>query len=199
MWCVKNLNLFMLRANSAPATSIVAIWKCWDAVSFAISILAESHHENLIVDCRGNCGGYVSTMLLEKLCLRCAGRSIPRQGDCELYPSSLPCTSGRVVVLVDEKTSSDGEYFAAAVQTLKLGKVVGTRTWGGVNCIGEISVLCDGTKCMHASSGYITADGRQLENCGVVPDEEIFNIPCERSSDHQLEVAILLSLSREEA
>jgi tricorn protease len=38
---------------------------------------------------------------------------------------------GHLVVLVDEKTSSDGEGFARGVSELGLGRLVGTRTWGG--------------------------------------------------------------------
>jgi tricorn protease len=39
---------------------------------------------------------------------------------------------GHLVVLTDEKTSSDGEGFSRGVSELGLGKLVGTRTWGGM-------------------------------------------------------------------
>ena len=36
-----------------------------------------------------------------------------------------------MVVLCDEKTASDGEAFAEGFRRLELGKLIGTRTWGG--------------------------------------------------------------------
>jgi hypothetical protein len=55
--------------------------------------------------------------------------------------------SGEVVVLVDERTSSDAEIFALAARRLGVGTVIGQRTWGGaVGYSGDAELaLVDGS------------------------------------------------------
>ena len=48
------------------------------------------------------------------------------------------------VVLVDEKTSSDGEGVSRGISELGLGKIVGTRTWGGGIWLSSDNHLVDG-------------------------------------------------------
>jgi len=48
------------------------------------------------------------------------------------------------VVLINEHTSSDGEGFARGVSELGLGKLVGTRTWGGGIWLSSDNKLVDG-------------------------------------------------------
>jgi C-terminal processing protease CtpA/Prc len=52
------------------------------------------------------------------------------------FPEAAP--AGLVVLLVDEATCSDGEIFAAAFRSMKLGPIVGMRTWGGVAGISSV-------------------------------------------------------------
>ena len=46
------------------------------------------------------------------------------------YPENAP--RGPVVAIADECSGSDGDIVTAAIRTLRLGPVVGARTWGGV-------------------------------------------------------------------
>ena len=84
----------------------------------------------LIVDVRGNFGGFVSELLLEKLQRRRLAANKPRYGRAELYPAHAP--SGAMVMIADEQSSSDGDCIAFAFRQLGLGKVVGTRY---VDCV----------------------------------------------------------------
>ena len=98
-------------------------------------------------------------------------------------------------MLIDEKTSSDGEGFARGVKELGLGKLVGVRSWGGGIWLSSDNHLVD--------NGILTAPeigtyndkykwGMGIEQKGVEPDEYVDNNPRETfdKKDSQLEHAI---------
>src|SRR5260370_11154432 len=78
---------------------------------------------------RGNRGGHVSQLEVEKLARRVIGWSVARGLQPETYPQDAPRRP--VVALTDELAGSDGDIVTAAIKTLGLGPVVGARTWGG--------------------------------------------------------------------
>ena len=51
---------------------------------------------------------------------------------------------GHIVVLIDEKTSSDGEGVSRGISELGLGRLIGTRTWGGGIWLSSDNRLVDG-------------------------------------------------------
>ena len=101
---------------------------------------------------------------------------------------------GKVAVLVDEMTSSDAEIFAAGVQQLGLGAVVGARTWGGA--VGYSSnpelALVDGSGFTIPSFGPYVSGKWMIEQRGVVPDIAVANDPVAtfNGKDAQLDAAV---------
>ena len=83
----------------------------------------------LIVDVRHNRGGNIDSWILEKLLRKAWFFWQGRAG--EPYWNMQYAFRGHVVVLCDSYTASDGEAFAEGFKRLGLGKVIGTRTWGG--------------------------------------------------------------------
>jgi len=155
----------------------------------------ECEKDALIVDLRCNGGGYAAELLLRKLRELPFGWSVPRQG--RGRPTRCPslCPSGCVVLLVDENTCSDGEFWAEAWQRFKLGRIVGARTWGGVVEVGAADVeLLDGASLSIPAVHYYASDGvgYGLENFGVEPDVvvECPPRPKEDAEDLQLAAAI---------
>ena len=67
---------------------------------------------------------------------------------------------GHMVVLVNESTASDGEAFAEGFRRLGLGKVIGTRTWGGEIWLTSSNVLVDQGIVTAAEFGVGHAAGR---------------------------------------
>ena len=51
---------------------------------------------------------------------------------------------GHIIVLIDEKTSSDGEGVSRGISELGIGRLVGTRTWGGGIWLSSDNHLVDG-------------------------------------------------------
>src|SRR6202166_5407237 len=99
---------------------------------------------------------------------------------------------GHMVVLCDHETASDGEAFSEGFRRLKLGKVIGTRTWGGEIWLSGSNVQADNGVATAAETG-VYADGKWLiEGHGVEPDVVVDNLPHESfsGSDTQLQAAL---------
>ena len=82
------------------------------------------------------------------------------------------------MVICDENTASDGEAFAEGFRRLGLGKVIGTRTWGGEVWLSASNFLVDRGIATAAETGVFGPDGDWLiEGHGVDPDIVVDNLP----------------------
>ncbi|GAA3302523.1 hypothetical protein GCM10020295_48550 [Streptomyces cinereospinus] len=130
----------------------------------------------LIVDVRGNAGGHISELVIEKLTRTILGWDLTRDAQPVSYASNAP--RGPVVALADEATSSDGDMITAAFRLLGLGPVVGQRTWGGVVGMTGRHRLGDGTVItVPMNAAWFDAYGWSVENHGVAPDVEALRTP----------------------
>jgi tricorn protease len=130
----------------------------------------------LIVDVRGNAGGHISELVVEKLARTILGWDLTRDAQPVSYASNAP--RGPVVALADEATSSDGDMITAAFKLLGLGPVIGQRTWGGVVGMTGRHSLGDGTVItVPMNAAWFDAYGWGVENRGVTPDLEILRTP----------------------
>lgn len=149
----------------------------------------------LILDLRGNNGGNIDPWILNFLqrrtWLHITERYIPE-------PLRYPRQSfaGKVIVLIDGDTYSDGELIAEGVRQLQLGLLIGTRTSGAGKWVNDDKTLIDGSKVRIPESGaYIVGKGKPrwvIEGHGVNPDIHVENDPYlfYLGSDAQLEAAI---------
>ena len=102
---------------------------------------------------------------------------------------------GHIVVITDEFTASDGEAFAEGFKRLGLGKVIGTRTWGGEIWLSSSNMLVDRGIATAAETGVYGPEGKWLiEGHGVDPDIVVDNLPHATflGGDAQLDAAIKL-------
>ncbi|MCT7353161.1 S41 family peptidase [Streptomyces sp. 15-116A] len=149
----------------------------------------------LIVDVRGNAGGHISELVIEKLTRTILGWDLTRDAQPVSYTSNAP--RGPVVALADEATSSDGDMITAAFKLLKLGPVVGQRTWGGVVGMTGRHRLGDGTVItVPMNAAWFDAYGWSVENKGVTPDLEALRTPLDWAEGRyaQLDDAVRLAL-----
>jgi tricorn protease len=152
---------------------------------------AEAEREGLIVDVRFNGGGHVSQLLLEKLSRRRLGYDQPRYGQASPYPDHT--VLGPIVALTNEFAGSDGDIFSHVFKLLKLGPLIGKRTWGGVVGIWPRHALVDGTWTTQPEFSFWFEDvGWGVENYGTDPDIEIDIAPQDYAAgkDTQLERGI---------
>jgi tricorn protease len=145
----------------------------------------------LIIDVRHNSGGNIDSWILGRLLRKAWFYWQPRVG----HPtwSMQFAFRGHMVVLVDENTASDGEAFAEGFRRLGLGKVMGTRTWGGEIWLSSSNFLVDRGIATAAETGVYGPEGQWLiEGHGVDPDLVVDNLPHETfgGKDAQLDAAV---------
>jgi tricorn protease len=153
----------------------------------------EVGRDALIVDVRGNSGGHTSQLVVEKLARRIIGWDLSRGHQPQSYPGDA--RRGPMVTVTDMYAGSDGDIVTAAIQSLGLGPVIGTRTWGGVIGIDGRYKLVDGTKVTQPRYAFwFERFGWGVENYGVEPDIEVVARPQDlvAGTDVQLDYAIKL-------
>ena len=146
----------------------------------------------LIVDVRGNGGGFVSPLVIERLRRALVMIGIARNGMPQTDPSQT--FTGPMVTLINEFSASDGDIFPYRFKSLGLGKLIGKRTWGGVTGIRESLPLVDGGQFFKPEFALYSKDGKQwiVEGHGVDPDIVVDNDPGKefKGEDQQLDRAI---------
>jgi tricorn protease len=135
---------------------------------FTKHFYANLDKDGIVIDVRYNHGGNTSGQILERL------RRVIFEFDQGRYGAPQPYHRlgylGHVVVLCNEETSSDGEYFCTGFRYEKLGPTVGTRTWGGFMAVGTFSTL-DGGYVTTPVDGSFSPDGKWLpDGTGFTPD-----------------------------
>ena len=157
--------------------------------------------KGLIIDVRHNRGGNIDSWILEKLMRKAWFYWQGRVG--EPTWNMQYAFRGHMVILCDERTGSDGEAVTEGFRRLGLGKVIGTRTWGGEIWLSRSNRLVDQGIATAAEYGVYGPEGQWLiEGHGVDPDIVVDNYPHETflGRDRQLETAInhLQELIRQE-
>ncbi len=158
---------------------------------FHRGFLAEVSYPALLIDVRYNGGGHVSQLILEKLSRRRIGYDVPRWGTPHPYPDAS--VLGPMVAVTNENAGSDGDIFSHCFKLMKLGKLIGKRTWGGVIGIAPHQAFVDGGGTTQPEYSFWFVDvGWRVENYGTDPDIEVDYRPQDYATegDPQLDRAI---------
>jgi tricorn protease len=146
----------------------------------------------LIIDDRGNGGGNVSPMIIERLRRELVLMRISRNGSPNTSPGGM--VYGPKVMLINNYSASDGDLFPYQFKTLKMGKLIGKRTWGGVTGIRGSLPFIDGGSLQKPEFSTYDREGKEfvIEGHGVDPDIEVDNDPAKEyaGEDQQLNKAI---------
>jgi tricorn protease len=159
---------------------------------FHRGFLVEAERDGLIVDVRFNKGGNVSELILEKLARR---RIAYEQSRWRQQPTPYPrdAVAGPMLALTNEYAASDADIFSHSFKLMKLGLLVGKRTWGGVIGFQPMHDLADGTETTQPEFSFWFSDvGWEVENRGTDPDIEVDILPQDYvlGVDSQLQRAI---------
>jgi tricorn protease len=149
------------------------------------------NRQGLIVDVRHNRGGNIDSWILSKLLRKAWFYWHHPVG--ETTWNMQYAFRGHLVVLINEHTASDGEAFAEGARRLELGKLIGTRTWGGEIWLTGSNVLVDRGVATAAEIGVFGPEGEWLiEGHGVEPDIVVDNPPHAtfNGADAQLDAAL---------
>jgi C-terminal processing protease CtpA/Prc len=151
-------------------------------------------HKALILDLRGNGGGYV--IMLKRLLgyffdkdIKIADVKYRKKVEVEMAKTrGANSFKGKVVVLIDSRSGSAAEMFARVIQLEKRGVVIGDRSAGAVmqsvvygHTVGMESIVPYGVSLTNAD--MIMIDGKSLEKTGVTPDELLLPVATEIASN----------------
>lgn len=150
----------------------------------ALAQLHQQQCEGMIIDLRGNTGGYMGAaiqMVNEflpkgRLIVYTQGRNVPREN----YPSNGTGSSQQlpVIVLLDEGSASASEIFAGAIQDNDRGTIIGRRSFGK-GLVQQPIEFNDGSAIRLTIARYYTPSGRCIQK------------PYKKGNDEQYELDIL--------
>ncbi len=169
-------------------------------VQMALREYVESGKTKLILDLRGNPGGYLQGAVSIASYFLPTGKVVVREsfGDNEeeeVY-RSFGKELGRfapesIVVLVDGGSASASEILAGALKDHGVATIIGTKTFGK-GSVQELINLSDGSSVKITIARWLTPNGTSFSGGGLMPDIEIERTPEDRTNniDPQLDEAI---------
>lgn len=142
----------------------------------AIAKLNAMGMKNLVLDLRGNGGGYMDAAInlvdeflpAESLIVYTEGKSHPRQS--YFASQRQACANLKLVVLIDEFSASASEITAGAIQDNDRGLIVGRRSFGK-GLVQEPVMFNDGSSLRLTIARYYTPSGRCIQKPYVKGDE----------------------------
>jgi tricorn protease len=144
----------------------------------------------LIIDDRGNGGGFVSPFITDRLARQLVFFEMSRN---TIGAPSPEMNIGPKVLLINQYSASDGDIFPYRFRKNKLGTIIGKRTWGGVVGINASLPFLDGGYLEKPEFGPYSPEGNWvIEGHGVDPDIVLENDPSHQYNgiDDQLNKAI---------
>lgn len=165
----------------------------------AMKEFVKSGKKKLVLDLRGNPGGYLSSSVDVASVFVPQGKTIVTEAFSEeserantIYRSKgsdikLP-KNFKMVVLVDGGSASASEIVAGALKEYNVAKLVGTKTFGK-GSVQEYLKLDNNTALKVTISKWLTPLGNSISEAGLTPDYEI-PYDTETENDNQLEKAI---------
>jgi tricorn protease len=152
---------------------------------------AQSDRDAVIVDDRRNSGGQAANYILDVLGRKYLSGWKDRDG--LVFNTPAGAIYGPKAMLIDQDAGSGGDYLPYTFRTLGLGKLIGTRTWGGLIGITANPPLIDGGSLTVPFFRMYTPAGEwHVENEGVAPDQEVQLDPAavNAGGDNQLDAAV---------
>ena len=149
------------------------------------------YKKGIVVDVRGNGGGWTEYFMIDKLERKQVGFNVLRGMGPFRYPGTA--SDGRYVFLTNEQNGSDGEAFLSHVKARNLGTIVGVPSWGGLVGIINTQFTVDGGRVEQSNNAFYGKEGQWwVENHGAEPDLTVENDPASllQGHDRQLEVGI---------
>jgi len=159
--------------------------------SFQRYFFSQTDKQGAVIDERFNQGGLLSDYVVEHLNRQLLNRIAFREGLDWNTPAGA--IYGPKAMLINELAGSGGDALPWYFKKLRIGPLVGKRTWGGLVGVNGTPPLMDGGGVGAPSSALYGLQGEwEVENVGVAPDIEVELDPAawRRGRDPQLEKAV---------
>ena len=153
------------------------------------------YKKGIIIDVRRNSGGWTEYFLIDKLERKMVAYNVLTGMNPMRYPGAA--STAKYVAISNEYNGSDGEAFVEHFKALKLGKVVGVPSWGGLVGIINGQLTVDNGTVYQPNNSFYGKEGKWwVENHGADPDIVVDNDPASvmAGKDPQLDKAIAVVL-----
>ncbi len=198
-WLAANIETVLQKSDGDLGYMHITAMSSGNTAQFDKFWRAFRYKKGIIIDVRGNGGGWTEYFLIDKLerkmvAYNCLNNMVPFR-----YPGSV--TNGHLAVVTNEYNGSDGEAFVEHFKARKLGTVIGVPSWGGLVGIINGQKTIDNGTVHQSNNAFYGREGKWLvENHGADPDIVVENDPASVMSgqDKQLETAIKFLLEKAE-
>jgi tricorn protease len=142
--------------------------------SFNRYFFAQQEKAGAVIDERFNGGGLLDDYMVDYMGRQAIGGVSNDAPGGAHFPLPMAGILGPKVLLVNELAGSGGDYFPWAFRELKVGPLIGTRTWGGLVASSVPYPLVDGGTITAPSAAVFGLNGEwTAEGEGVAPDIEV--------------------------
>ena len=158
---------------------------------------AQQDRPGAVIDERFNGGGSAADYIVELLSRPLQGYFNNPVGNRQPFTTPEAGIWGPKVMLINESSGSGGDMLPFMFKQMKIGPLVGTKTWGGLVGIWDTPPLIDGGAMLAPRGGFFDVNGKwAVENEGVAPDIAVDMLPREVAAgrEPQLERAVAEAL-----
>ncbi len=198
------INIPTVKTELIDDTFIIAIYS-FNAVAEkqvrgALREYLKSEAKTLVIDVRGNPGGYLQSAVRIASYLLPSGKIVVKEEFVDSSKNVVFRTSGwqvqtfnskNLVILVDKGSASASEILAGALKDHGVATVIGTQTFGK-GSVQELVKLDDGSSLKVTIARWLTPDGISISQGGLTPDIVISRTPEQRIEgiDSQKDAAV---------
>ncbi|WP_436514749.1 S41 family peptidase [Ekhidna sp. To15] len=167
--------------------------------SFNRYYFAQQDKQGMIVDERNNGGGSAADYIADVMNRKLYGYFNSKVGDHKPWTTPMSAVWGPKVMIINERAGSGGDLLPYLFREMKIGTLVGTRTWGGLVGTWDTPPFIDGGRMIAPRGGFFDVNGEwAVEGEGIAPDVEVIQEPklVLQGKDPQLDKAIEIALEK---
>lgn len=161
--------------------------------SFNRYYFAQQDKSGMVIDERNNGGGSAADYMVDVMNRSLQGYFNSNAADHKPFTTPNAAVWGPKVMIINERAGSGGDLLPYLFRQMKIGPLVGTRTWGGLVGTWDTPLFIDGGRMVAPRGGFYDLDGKwAVEGEGIAPDIEVLQEPEQviKGQDPQLERAI---------
>lgn len=159
---------------------------------------AQQDKKGVVVDERNNGGGSAADYMVDIMARQLHGYFNSKVGDHRPFLTPNAGIFGPKVMIINERAGSGGDLLPYMFNKMKLGPLVGTKTWGGLVGTWDTPLFVDGGRMVAPRGGFYDTHGEwAVEGVGISPDIAVEQTPADviNNKDPQLERAVQEALS----
>ena len=146
--------------------------------SFNRYYFAQQHKKGAVIDERNNGGGSAADYMVDVMSRELHGYFNSRVEGNTPFPSPGAGIWGPKVMIINERAGSGGDLLPFMFKQMKIGPLIGTRTWGGLVGTWDTPRFIDNGRMVAPRGGFYNVDGEwDVEGKGIAPNIEVKQLP----------------------